>query len=461
MFRPVITRRLLGLIVADIVAVLAALWVSPALYPFLKGSDVPLLTRYLLSPWWQAAIIVQIYLFYLVDLYETDEELSQAPLAARTAIGVVMMTLILVVIYFFNRRQSRGVILFYAPSAFVCVMGVRLFVRKLRRARGPVRNVMMLCNGKGGHQDMALVRAATDAFHQLKGVVLHRESDAHVDAAVPVIRIDAAADLRRIVEREGVDEMVLASGCEQPPGFVRELIRLSYQGLLLSDPMAYYEKVRGKLPCEHLTDASFLLSHMGRRRALYAKLKRLFDIGAAAIVLVLSLPICLGAAILIKLTSQGPVFFRQERVGLDGKTFTLIKFRTMRENAEAKGGAKWATRDDPRVTAIGKVLRKTRIDELPQLVNVLKGDMSLIGPRPERPVFVEQFEREIPYYSERHAVRPGITGWAQVNQGYAAGTEETKEKLSYDLFYLKNQSLTLDLMVALMTAKRMLRAGGQ
>ncbi|MEW6360474.1 MAG: sugar transferase [Planctomycetota bacterium] len=460
MFRPVVTRRFLGLIAADIVAVLAALWISPALYPLVKGGGAALAT-YFLSPWWQAAIVVQIYLFYLVDLYETDEEPSQTLLAARTAIGVVVMTLILVVIYFFNRRQSRGVILFYAPSAFVCVMGVRLLAARFRRARGSVRNVVLLCNGKGGEKDIELVRAATDAFHRLKAVVLHRESDARVDATVPVIRIDDVSGLRRITEKEDVDEMVLAAGCEQYPGIVRELIRLSYRGLLLSDAITYYERVRSKLPCEHLTDASFLFSHMGRPRALYSKLKRLLDIGVAAVVLVLSLPISLVAAMLVKLTSQGPIFFTQERVGLDGEGFTLVKFRTMRQDAEAEDGPQWARRDDPRITPVGKILRKTRLDELPQLLNVLKGDMSLIGPRPERPVFVGQFEREIPYYSERHAVRPGITGWAQVNQGYAAGTEETKEKLSYDLFYLKHQSLTLDMMIALMTAKKMLRAGGQ
>ena len=163
----------------------------------------------------------------------------------------------------------------------------------------------------------------------------------------------------------------------------------------------------------------------------------------------------------IKATSRGSIFFGQERVGLDGVPFTLFKFRTMVPDAEAATGPKWATSDDPRITKVGRILRKTRIDELPQLLNVLKGEMSLIGPRPERPVFVEQFEREIPYYRERVGVRPGITGWAQVRQGYAASAEETKEKLAYDLFYLKNQSFMLDLMIAVMTAKKVLRGGGQ
>ncbi|MEW6357789.1 MAG: sugar transferase [Planctomycetota bacterium] len=455
-----ITRRVLGLIVADVVAVFLALWTAPAIYPFFKGSDAPLLSMYILSPWWQAVVVFQIYLFYLLDLYGSDEQPSQMVLAVRTGIAVTAMTLILVLVYFFNRRQSRGVIAFYAPCAFVYVTGIRLLAERLRPVRGAIRNVIVLCNNKDMRKDVELVQAAADASHRLKGVIVGGESDVNA-AAISVIPIGDAAGLRALVERENINEIVLASGWEQQPGIVRELIRLSYRGLLLSDAITYYEKVRSKLPCEHLTDASFLFSHMGRPRLLYSKLKRLLDIGVAAVVLVLSLPISLVAAMLVKLTSKGPIFFTQERVGLDGEGFTLIKFRTMRQDAEAEDGPQWARRDDPRITPIGKVLRKTRIDELPQILNVLKGDMSLIGPRPERPVFVEQFEREIPYYSERHAIRPGITGWAQVNQGYAAGTEETKEKLSYDLFYLKNQSLTLDLMIAFMTAKRMLRAGGQ
>jgi exopolysaccharide biosynthesis polyprenyl glycosylphosphotransferase len=167
------------------------------------------------------------------------------------------------------------------------------------------------------------------------------------------------------------------------------------------------------------------------------------------------------AMIAIKLTSPGPVFFRQERTGRNGVPFTLVKLRTMIPNAEQKTGAVYTEKEDPRITPVGRFLRKTRIDEIPQLWNVLKGEMSLIGPRPERREFVEQFERAIPYYAERLAVRPGITGWAQVKYPYASNLEETKQKLQYDLYYIKNMSLVLDFVVILMTIKTILFAKGQ
>ena len=461
MFRRIITRHVLGLIVSDTVAVFLAIWAASALYPYLK-TGTPRLTAYLLiNPWWQGAVLVQIYLFYLADLYRSEQESDHVLLAIRTATAVAVMTLFLVIIYFFNYRQSRGVILFYAPMAFVCVITFRLLVARIHPKHGPVRNIMMVCHGSVRGEDIAVVQAATDGAHQLRGIVVHGEGDDPIETSVPVKRIGGRGDLRTIVAQWDVDEIVLPSKGEQSPEIVRELVRLSYQGLFLSNPMTYYERVTDKLACEYLTDASFLLSHMGRPRALYSRLKRVFDVGLSALLLVLSSPICLVAAVLIKVTSRGPIFFTQERAGLDGTPFTLIKFRTMQENAEAEGGPQWAAEKDPRITKIGRILRKMRIDEFPQLLNVLKGDMSLIGPRPERPVFVEQFEREISYYKERLAVRPGITGWAQVQQGYAAGTEQTKEKLGYDLFYLKNQSFTLDLLIFFVTAKRMLRAGGK
>ena len=175
--------------------------------------------------------------------------------------------------------------------------------------------------------------------------------------------------------------------------------------------------------------------------------KRVFDILSALVLLVLAAPIMLVAAIVIKLDSRGPIFYRQERVGLNGSTFPVTKFRSMREDAEKDGKPRWASVQDDRVTKVGHFMRRTRIDELPQLINVLKGEMSMVGPRPERPYFVEQLTQQIPYFAVRQSVKPGVTGWAQVRYQYGATVEDSIEKLQYDLYYVKNHTLFLDIVV--------------
>jgi exopolysaccharide biosynthesis polyprenyl glycosylphosphotransferase len=187
-----------------------------------------------------------------------------------------------------------------------------------------------------------------------------------------------------------------------------------------------------------------------------------FDIASSSLLLLLAMPLMLLTAVLIKLESGlgGPIFYLQERVGEGGETFRVIKFRSMRTDAERDGVARWATSNDDRVTRVGRVIRKLRIDELPQVLNVLRGEMSFVGPRPERPTFVEQLEREIPYYGLRHAVKPGITGWAQLRYAYGASVKDAEEKLKYDLYYVKNQSLMFDLLVLLQTVEVVLFGKG-
>jgi exopolysaccharide biosynthesis polyprenyl glycosylphosphotransferase len=182
-------------------------------------------------------------------------------------------------------------------------------------------------------------------------------------------------------------------------------------------------------------------------------LKRLFDITASLILLVLASPILIVAALAVKLTSPGDIFYRQERVGQFGKAFNVVKFRSMVADAEKDGKAQWAKSGDPRVTPVGRILRASRIDEIPQIYNVLTGDMSFVGPRPERPVFVEELAAEIPYYRERHIVKPGITGWAQLNYPYGASVMDARHKLEYDLYYIKNYSLFLDLLILIQTVR--------
>ena len=224
------------------------------------------------------------------------------------------------------------------------------------------------------------------------------------------------------------------------------------KGVEVYDMPRLYERLTGRIPVTHLSDRWLLYTpFQGINRNLYTlHIKRLLDIGLSLILLVVSLPIAVITALLIRLDSPGPVLYRQSRVGMNGKVYELLKFRSMRVGAEADG-AVWAQENDPRTTRVGSIIRKLRIDEIPQIWNVLKGDMSFIGPRPERPEFVDMLHEEVPYYSLRHSIKPGITGWAQINYPYGASKEDALEKLQYDLYYIKNLTFVLDLDIILRT----------
>jgi exopolysaccharide biosynthesis polyprenyl glycosylphosphotransferase len=242
------------------------------------------------------------------------------------------------------------------------------------------------------------------------------------------------------------------------PGHIKKnskVARLIYKNLSLGievlDLAEIYEIIFRKIPLDELREIWFL-ENLTRRRQIYEVIKRPFEFILAVILGILCLPLAVLSAILIKSTSRGPIIYKQKRIGKNGLEFTIYKFRTMRQDAEISG-PQWATEKDKRVIPIGKILRKTHLDELPQLINILKGELSLVGPRPERPEFVEQLKKEIPYYELRHLVKPGITGWAQTNFRYGASIEDAYEKLQYDIYYIKNRSLILDLLIILKTIR--------
>jgi exopolysaccharide biosynthesis polyprenyl glycosylphosphotransferase len=243
---------------------------------------------------------------------------------------------------------------------------------------------------------------------------------------------------------------------------VRTLSLLHEQGTQITPMFALYQDLTGRVPVSHLGDMSFvaLPANVKSTARTYQVVKRWFDFTLALVVLLLAAPLFLLIALAIKLDSPGRVFFTQVRVGRGGKAFRIIKFRSMYSDAEAATGAVWAASYDRRVTRIGRFLRKSRLDEIPQILNVLRGDMSFVGPRPERPEFDEELEREIPFYRARRAVRPGLTGWAQVNHGYGNSLQDALRKVEYDLYYIKNESPYLDLLILLRTVAVVLKLGG-
>jgi sugar transferase (PEP-CTERM system associated) len=257
----------------------------------------------------------------------------------------------------------------------------------------------------------------------------------------------------------GVDRVIVALEDRRGELPLRELLKLRFNGVAIEEAGTLLERLTGKLYLDGLRPSSFIYSEGFKVRPSQQIARRLVSTLTAAAGLLLFLPFFPIIVLLVRLSSPGPIFFRQTRVGLGGETFTVYKFRTMRMDAEV-AGAKWATKDDPRVTRVGMFMRKTRLDEVPQLWNVLRGDMGFVGPRPERPEFVPWLSEQIPYFDLRHMIRPGLTGWAQVRYGYGSTLAQSREKLEYDLYYIKHMSLGLDLLIMFETIKTIIRQRG-
>jgi sugar transferase (PEP-CTERM system associated) len=268
------------------------------------------------------------------------------------------------------------------------------------------------------------------------------------------------SDLRQLCRDEAISRVVVALRERRGMVPVDTLLQCRMDGVLIEEREAMYERLTGKLAVESMRPSYLIYGRGFAKDPLTLVTKRVLDITVSLVGLLLTLPISLTAALLVKLTSKGPVFFRQVRVGEDGKEFELIKFRTMRTDAEKDTGPVWAQQNDSRVTVVGRFFRRTRIDEIPQFLNILRGQMSFVGPRPERPHFVAQLAEQIPFYPLRHTVKPGLTGWAQVSHPYGASIDDAREKLRYDLYYIKNLNLLFDLNIMLRTIGVILRGTG-
>jgi sugar transferase (PEP-CTERM system associated) len=276
-----------------------------------------------------------------------------------------------------------------------------------------------------------------------------------------VTRDSVATHLMEIVNRQKVHRVIVAMPDRRGTIPMRELLDLRMRGVKIEEATSWLEKMSGKIEVENLYPSWLIFADGFRRSSMFIVVRRALSIGISMVGLVLSAPLWPLVMLVIMFDSPGPVFYRQRRVGKGGRTFHVLKFRTMREDAEA-GGPQWAGANDPRITRVGRFLRSSRLDEIPQLWCVLKGDMAFVGPRPERPEFVESLTKEIPFYGVRHMVRPGLTGWAQIKYKYGSTVADAREKLQYDLFYIKNASIGLDLLIMFQTIKTvLLRRGAQ
>jgi sugar transferase (PEP-CTERM system associated) len=302
------------------------------------------------------------------------------------------------------------------------------------------------------------IRLRSDLPMKILGVVSEPETS---DPISELTQLGPLENLAAIIEQQRPDRIVIALR-EYKRLPMELLLRVRTQGVCIEDAATLYAKLTGRIPVESILPSMLIFSTgFSRQSAPRLLLSRACSIVGASLGLLFCGPLMLLTALLIKLESRGPALYRQERVGKDAKPFQILKFRSMCVDAEQHSGPQWASQNDPRITRVGSIIRKLRIDEMPQFVNILHGDMSFVGPRPERPFFVQTLKEEIPYYDLRHSVRPGITGWAQVSYPYGATVEDAKQKLGFDLFYAKNTSIAFDLAILFQTVKIVLLGRGR
>jgi sugar transferase (PEP-CTERM system associated) len=387
-----------------------------------------------------------------VGAYGVDALRSMRLAAARLVVAVSLGVLLLALVFFLWPAVTfwRSNLLYAMAFALGLLFVARLVFARALGNEAFKRRILVLGAGPRAARLEALARTDGAGF-AIAGYVGMNDGR----QAVPhCVNRDDIANLTAHVVRLRVSEVVLALEERRNALPLADLLRIKTTGVHVNEFSSFIERETGRVDLDSVNPSFLIFSdgfNSGRR--LSAAGKRLFDIVVSGIILILFAPLILLTALAVKLESKGPAFFRQRRVGLYGQSFELVKLRSMREDAEVGGKAVWAQKDDPRVTRVGSVIRKLRIDELPQAWTVLTGKMSLVGPRPERPQFVADLEARLPYYAERHVVKPGITGWAQINFPYGASVEDARQKLEYDLYYAKNYTPFLDLLILLQTVR--------
>ncbi|MBZ5495985.1 MAG: TIGR03013 family PEP-CTERM/XrtA system glycosyltransferase [Acidobacteriia bacterium] len=402
------------------------------------------------------AIVFQLFL-HLRDVYDFGKTLSFAQFFVRLAQALVLAAGTLSFLYysFPDLMVGRGVfaISFVLISIFLTVWHTLL--RLYLGIRGPHSHILILGTGRLARELVTEILNRSELGISICGFVDDDPAIVGTSIVNPQV-IGLSRDLPRIVSETKVDRIVVELQDRRGRLPIDELLNLKTQGIAIEDATSMYERVTGKIAIENLKP-SWMIFNAGFEvsRSMMIQ-KRILSVIVSAVLLLLFSPVILLAMLLIKLDSHGPVFHCQERVGQDGKIFTLWKFRSMHADAERDTGPVWSTAGDSRVTRLGRILRRTRLDELPQLYNVLRGDMSLVGPRPERPHFVKELAQMIPFYHLRHAVKPGVTGWAQINYEYGNSVRDSVEKLQYDLFYIKHMSWLLDSVIIFETIKTVL-----
>lgn len=385
----------------------------------------------------------------MFGFYESSTLWARSRIIARCLLTVsfaMLTTWVIMHLFMYSSLSRRTAV---SSIVFFLITGSAIRLLAHHAVRDVRRGLLVIGQGPLTGSIIRSVRRGSVPGYRLVGVVAPDEPGGKQSLSdIPIV--GEISDTRDVCRRYQVAEVVVAENAARDPQYQRAALACLRLGCRVTDETTFYETAYGEVPVLHITPSWFLAADLKGQRQEHAVVKRVFDVLVAGGALVLTAPIMLLIAISIWLEGRGPVFYSQTRVGQGGRPFTLYKFRTMCGDAESNGSA-WAAVNDPRVTSLGALLRKLRLDELPQLWNILKGDMSVVGPRPERPEFVGLLSAMIPFYDERHLIKPGLTGWAQINYPYGSSIADARRKLQLDLYYTKHTSLELDLIILLRT----------
>lgn len=409
------------------------------------------------------ATLVCLLILYFYDLYDYIVMTNRRELLLRLvqALGIAWALLALLFYFVPALLLGRGVSVFSVPIVLVLLLGWRIAIHALTGHPDIGEKILVVGTGKSALDTAEAVWERRDAGYRIVGFLSENGAKPRERLGQSEI-LGKAHELESVIKSEKIDRVVIAVR-ERRGAFPTEaLLKMSLAGdVSIEECTSFFERITGKVHVDMLRPSWLIFAGKQRDSQLKLLFREVIHRMLAVIGLLVSLPVAIVTAILIKLDSKGPIFYKQERVGKAGHTFNVIKFRSMKTDAEADGKPIWAVTNDERTTRVGKVIRKLRVDEIPQFWNIIKGEMSFVGPRPERPHFVKQLAKEIPYFEHRHLVAPGLTGWAQIKYPYGASVDDAIQKLQYDLYYIKNQSLTLDMVIVFDTIKTVLFGKGR
>ena len=426
-----------------------------SVYILFKGSDLAFDSMLLYG--FRAILVTFIFqlCLYFFDLYDLGQILRPVDIVVSIIQAFGVGCIVLSFIYFISPVSIIPTRIFL-PGFAAVLIGVftwRFLYNLIIRKKLFANPVIIIGTGKIAQDISNEILRNRDTGYKISCFIGEPNPKFQLPDSIPIT--PNIKQLAHLCQEHNIQQVVVAIDDRRGSTPIRQLMECKFLGFPVESGIKFYERLTGKILVENVKPASIIFSDGFKKTRLLTLSKQILDMILALIGLIVTLPITLFSALIVRLESPGPIFYRQERVGLYGKTFNVIKFRSMRNDAE-KDGPVWAQKNDTRITRYGNFIRKTRIDELPQLINVLKGEMSFVGPRPERPVFVDQLALKIPYYQIRHNVMPGITGWAQICYPYGSSEEDALRKLEYDLYYLKYMSVTMDLSIIFQTLKTVL-----
>ncbi|MBL4803154.1 MAG: TIGR03013 family PEP-CTERM/XrtA system glycosyltransferase [Emcibacter sp.] len=456
-FKHYVPKSLFVLGLWETIILLGAIWGALIIRYFQADLFAPDFSSHIIE------ILSFVFVVYIVllatGLYHLDacRDLKVTVIRLSTSLGLAFIVLSVVLYMFPTIELWRSVIIYALSFSFAGILLSRYIYVHIVDIKGLKRRVLVLGAGERAQMVRACGSLSSNEVKFIDFLRVAKNENIIEDAK----DYDKSRSLREYVDELAVQEIVVAIEERRGALPIDELLDCKMKGCHIIDATTFIERQSGTVSLRNLNPSWMVFSDgFGGVGEIDLILKRIFDVTASLLLLILSMPILIITSALVKMTSKGPIFYRQERVGLNGKTFNVLKFRSMTVDAEADGVPKWADKNDVRVTGLGRIIRASRVDEIPQIFNVLIGSMSFVGPRPERPFFVNQLEKNIQLYRERHRVKPGITGWAQLNYPYGASEEDTKRKLEYDLYYIKNYSLFLDFLILIQTVRVVLWPNG-